>query len=91
MASKTLLRLVGEGGIHSPGGKRAMTKSRNSSISTPILDIFPRTFVSKSANFTLMACRFSYAKIELLLDLSGWESAAGKIKGANNYYVLKVL
>ena len=81
IASNTLLRLVGEGGIQSPGGKSATTKSRNSSMSILILDIFLQTFVSKSANLSLMACRFSYAKTSALLDdSSGWESAAGKLR-----------
>ena len=55
MASKTSVKLVGHGGMQSPGEKRVETKNRNSLMLTLILSILLQTFVSNSANFPSMA------------------------------------
>lgn len=98
MASKTSVKLVADGGIQVPGGKRFATKSRNFSMLTPLSSNLSQTFSWKTANFLLMACRLSNAKAAALLGSSWQESAAGKSKeqlisyGANsiNAIVMRV-
>ena len=66
MASKISIRLVGSGGIQSPGRKRVITKRRNCATSTfPFLNILLQIFISKRANLLVMASRFSRMKTSL--------------------------
>ena len=74
MASKISVKVVGSGGIQSPGRNWFLTKSQKFLISTRFSSL-SHTFVCKLANLLLMASRFSRINTEDLLMFSIGETA----------------
>lgn len=80
MASKTSIRLVGSGGMQSPGRKKAITKRRNCAMSTfPFLNILLQIFISKRANLLVIASRFSRMKTSFGDTLGDTRLSVGKL------------